>query len=88
MNIGTMLQRLGLYEMVENATDEEQKILDQELEVHYQESYPLKARIVSAGTLQPHDQEDWDEESKPKLVIAIGSQSSNDPYGNKKAWDV
>lgn len=88
MNIGRMLENLGLYQMVENATEEEQKILDQDLEVHYQESYPLKARVVAAGTLQP-DEDDWDDEpAEPKLAIAIGSQSSSDPYGSNKAWDM
>lgn len=89
MNIGIMLERLGLYEMVEKATEEEQKILDQDLEVHYQESYPLKGRVVSAGTLQPDEDDlDEDENTEPKLVIAIGYQNPSDPYGKKEAWNL
>lgn len=89
MNIGTMLERLGLHEMVENATEEEQKILDQDLEVHYQESYPLKASVVAAGLLHPDEDDlDEDEDAQPKLVLALGSQHYNDPYGKKEAWEV
>ena len=85
LTIGQVLENLGLGEMVDQANEREQEILDKELEVHYQESYPLKARIVAAGNLNGEDDEG---QQTNKLVIAIGNQSSNDPYGSSEAWDV
>ena len=90
MNIGQMLENLGLGELVDKANEHEQEILDKELEVHYQESYPLKAKVVAAGhlTYDSEINEVDDAGDETRLVIAIGNQSGNDPYGSTEAWNV
>lgn len=90
MNIGMLLESLGLGEMVDQANEQEQAILDKELEVHYQESYPLKAKVVAAGNLTYDSETNEVDEAGDdhRLVIAIGNQSSSDPYGSSEAWEV
>lgn len=57
------------YLMDEHEYDEE--VFDPEIEIHQQESWPLKSRIANIRMLDD------------KLVIAAGCASE---YGSKEAW--
>tara|TARA_B100000929_G_scaffold256482_1_gene218704 strand:- start:3355 stop:3585 length:231 start_codon:yes stop_codon:yes gene_type:complete len=69
-----ILEMLGLEHAIDhdNLSDEEQERLDQDIEVHFQPSYPLKGRIENVRML----------DGKPVVAISDGGG-----YGSSEAWE-
>lgn len=72
MNILDVLEALDLGEIIDWDKAQELGLEDIELEVHFQPSYPLKARVQNARVL----------DGKHVLALAAGEE-----YGSGDAWD-
>lgn len=72
MSLSEILDSMGLAHLMDDITDEESDILDQDIEVHIQPTYPLKCTIRNVRKLNG--------------TIAIACSDGTE-YGDHDAWE-
>lgn len=93
MNIKDVLSGAGLGYLNDHIKDCDQELASANVQVHYQESYPLLAGIsnVVATTesqlLGDSDYSERDKSKKENEFLVIATYETND-YGSKNAWDL
>lgn len=74
MTLADMLERLGLGHLVEIASDDDHdNILQKEVTVVVQPSYPMKTELLMAKMVEG------------EIILAV---SDNRGYANREAWDA
>lgn len=73
LTVYQVLEAYGLSHLADMGSDEDFKKMDQEIEVHTQPSYPLKATVVNAKVGKDG-----------QLMLALSAENG---YGKRSAWD-
>jgi hypothetical protein len=88
MNEGKCQMRLSeLIEMLQACADECEAAgyLDPQVQIHYQQNYPLRCTIANVTPLV--EAERGGDEPVVNIAIATGSDLYDTPYGSRKAWE-
>lgn len=72
LTVYDLLERLGLADYLEDLPEEAEEILEQDIEVHHQPSYPLMATVSNVKV------------SNGKVMLALNESYG---YGDKSAWE-
>jgi hypothetical protein len=93
MNIQDVLNRAGLGYLTEHIKEHDKELANADIQIHYQESYPLLggiSNVVATTESQLLDDSEYSERDKgaeDKEVLVIALYQSRD-YGSKKAWEL